>query len=83
MKRKLRLKRTTRPTFRVLGVARKVRGTPFDLFGRTAMRRMERDMAVEYATVIEQVASLLNAENLDAAIGVMLMISVRFQRPTT
>ncbi|MEV5408625.1 indolepyruvate ferredoxin oxidoreductase family protein [Thermopolyspora sp. NPDC052614] len=48
MKRKIRLRRTAGPLFRVLRAARRLRGTPFDVFGFTRVRRVERELIEEY-----------------------------------
>ncbi len=48
MRRKLRLGRTAVPLFRVLRGARRLRGTAIDPFGRTAIRRLERELIEEY-----------------------------------
>ena len=53
MKRKIRLGPLTRPVLRLLKAMRGLRGTPFDLFGRTAMRRLERELIAEYRTLME------------------------------
>ncbi|HET9093474.1 MAG TPA: indolepyruvate ferredoxin oxidoreductase family protein [Solirubrobacteraceae bacterium] len=48
MRRKLRLGRTAAPLFRALHGARRLRGTALDPFGRTAIRRLERELVQEY-----------------------------------
>ena len=48
MKRKLKLQRTAPPLFRALREARRLRGTPLDPFGRTQLRRIERELVIEY-----------------------------------
>ncbi|MCA3574252.1 MAG: indolepyruvate ferredoxin oxidoreductase family protein, partial [Aestuariivirga sp.] len=40
--------------FRVLARMKRLRGTAFDIFGRTAERRMERQLIAEYRALIEQ-----------------------------
>jgi indolepyruvate ferredoxin oxidoreductase len=48
MKRKLRIGRSAVPMFRTLRASRRLRGTAFDPFGRTAVRRVERALIEEY-----------------------------------
>lgn len=63
LKRKLRLGRGLGvPAYRVLRSMRRLRGTPLDPFGRTAMRRLERELITEYVEALA--AALLE---LDAA----------------
>jgi indolepyruvate ferredoxin oxidoreductase len=54
MRRKLALGRTAGPAFRVLRSMRRVRGGWFDLFGHTALRRLERELIAEYVAVVER-----------------------------
>jgi indolepyruvate ferredoxin oxidoreductase len=56
MRRKLALGRSAGPTFRVLRSMRRVRGSWLDVFGRTALRRLERDLIDEYVTVVGRLA---------------------------
>jgi indolepyruvate ferredoxin oxidoreductase len=46
--RKIKLVRTARPAFKMLRAGRRLRGTPFDLFGWTAERRCERTFLEDY-----------------------------------
>ncbi|HWD70516.1 MAG TPA: indolepyruvate ferredoxin oxidoreductase family protein [Solirubrobacteraceae bacterium] len=52
MQRKLRLGRSAAPLFRTLHGARRLRGTALDPFGRTAMRRLERELIGEYRALV-------------------------------
>jgi indolepyruvate ferredoxin oxidoreductase len=52
MKRKLRLGRSAVPLFRVLRGSRRLRGTAFDPFGRTGIRRLERALIDEYRVLV-------------------------------
>jgi indolepyruvate ferredoxin oxidoreductase len=54
MRRKLALGRTAGPAFRALRSLRRLRGSWLDLFGHTALRRLERDLITEYVTVVAQ-----------------------------
>ena len=55
------------PVFRVLAGLRRLRGTPFDVFGRTAERRMERELIGEFEAVVETLLPLLREDRLPAA----------------
>jgi indolepyruvate ferredoxin oxidoreductase len=52
MKRKLRLGRSVMPLFRMLRAGRRLRGTAFDPFGRTEVRRLERALIDEYKLAV-------------------------------
>ena len=47
------------PAFRLLAAGRRYRGTSLDLFGRTAERRLERQMIADYEDLLEEIASRL------------------------
>lgn len=59
-----------RPVYRVLLAARKLRGTKADLFGLAEVRRCERDLIVEYRTMIDSVLDGLSDANLAAAVEI-------------
>jgi indolepyruvate ferredoxin oxidoreductase len=52
--------------FGVLAALRRLRGTPLDLFGRTAERRMERQLIDDYRDAIESVLARIEQVGLDA-----------------
>jgi indolepyruvate ferredoxin oxidoreductase len=54
------------PAFRVLASLRKLRGTPLDIFGRTAERRMERQLIEDYRVAMEQVMARIGEVGLEA-----------------
>lgn len=54
-----------RPLFATLRAMRRTRGTSFDTFGRTAMRRLERELVEEYVNLVT--GFTLTAENLPSA----------------
>ncbi|MGK8209383.1 indolepyruvate ferredoxin oxidoreductase family protein [Burkholderia cenocepacia] len=56
------------PTFRLLAKLKFLRGTPFDPFGHTAERRMERDLIVRYEQTIDEIVRCGNAHNLSAVL---------------
>ena len=53
--------------FRWLAKFKGLRGTAFDVFGRTEERRTERALIVEYKTSIDELLTTLNAGNLALA----------------
>jgi indolepyruvate ferredoxin oxidoreductase len=53
--------------FGVLAKLRFLRGTPLDLFGYTAERRMERQLIADYEKRIDGLLRQLNADNQDVA----------------
>jgi indolepyruvate ferredoxin oxidoreductase len=53
-----------------LAMARKVRGTPFDLFGNTRERRLERELVTRYTQRIQSLMPLLDAERLPLAVQI-------------
>jgi len=61
--RKMRFGGWILPVFRVLARMRGLRHTPFDPFGYTAERRMERGMIAEWEAVLGEIASGLTREN--------------------
>jgi indolepyruvate ferredoxin oxidoreductase len=55
--------------FRVLAYGRRLRGTPFDLFGRTAERKMERQLIADYEKLLAEVLETLSPANLATAVA--------------
>ena len=49
--------------FRLLARVRRLRGTVFDIFGRTEERRMERRLIAEYEAVVRELAAVLSPAN--------------------
>ena len=60
----------TLKAFRILAALRGLRGTWLDPFGRTAERRAERALIVEYCQTIERLLTDLNPGTLDCAVRV-------------
>ncbi|MBI1396650.1 MAG: indolepyruvate ferredoxin oxidoreductase family protein [Betaproteobacteria bacterium] len=56
--------------FRVLARLRFLRGTAFDIFGRTAERRRERALIAEYETTIAELLGRLDPENHPLAVRI-------------
>ncbi|WP_412049953.1 indolepyruvate ferredoxin oxidoreductase family protein [Hoeflea sp. Naph1] len=51
--------------FRLLAALKFLRGTPFDVFGYSAERRMERQVLAEFISELEQITNTLTDANLD------------------
>jgi indolepyruvate ferredoxin oxidoreductase len=56
------------PAFGLLAKLRGLRGTPFDIFGRTAERRAERRLIGEYEAVLDEIAERLSPQSREAAL---------------
>ncbi len=56
--------------FGVLAKLRRLRGTPFDVFGYTAERRTERALIGQYRQTVEALLPQLTAENLAQAVAI-------------
>jgi indolepyruvate ferredoxin oxidoreductase len=54
--------------FRLLARFRRLRGTPLDPFGRTAERRMERQLIADYESLLERILAGLDRQRLDIAV---------------
>ncbi|RPH62088.1 MAG: pyruvate ferredoxin oxidoreductase, partial [Burkholderiales bacterium] len=65
--RKMRFGAWVFPVFRVLAALRGLRGTPFDPFGYTLERRVERALAFDYAATIDATLPVLRADRLALA----------------
>ena len=66
LRRKITLVRTARPAFRVLRAGRRLRGTPFDVFGWTAERRAERQFLADYLAWVAIALDHLSPASADA-----------------
>jgi indolepyruvate ferredoxin oxidoreductase len=69
VKRKIRLERSAAPSFRALRALRTLRGTPFDPFGRTRVRKTERSLIAEYRDYMEGALAILNPSTYDTAVA--------------
>ncbi|MFN0038580.1 MAG: indolepyruvate ferredoxin oxidoreductase family protein [Burkholderiales bacterium] len=54
--------------FRLLAKFKGLRGTPFDVFGRTAERKMERALIGDYESLLAEIAASLSPKNHRTAI---------------
>jgi indolepyruvate ferredoxin oxidoreductase len=57
------------PLFRLLRYGKFLRGTRFDIFGRTEERQTERRLISEYEEMMREIARTLRAEKLEVAIA--------------
>ena len=62
--RKLRFRQRSAPLFAVLKRGKRLRGTRLDPFGRTELRRLERQLPVEYESAIDRVLTALHADTI-------------------
>ena len=70
------------PVFGVLAMFRGLRGTAFDIFGRTDERRMERALIKEFEQLLEELLPALNENRLpDATDLVSLYMNIRGYGP--
>ena len=70
------------PVFRVLARLRGLRGTAFDPFGKTAERRMERALIVEFERIVDELLPALREDRLrDATELVELFMKIRGYGP--
>jgi len=67
---KISLGPAARPTFRLLHAARHLRGTPFDPFGHTRMRRTERELVGEYLGLVGRALGQLHPATTASVAGV-------------
>jgi indolepyruvate ferredoxin oxidoreductase len=56
--------------FRVLARMKGLRGTAFDVFGRTEERRTERQLIADYERTIEELLSRLSRDNHATALSI-------------
>ena len=57
-------------SFKLLAKLKALRGTAFDVFGRTAERQMERALIADYTHSMEQVLQRLSADNMGLALDI-------------
>lgn len=68
-RRKIALGPAWRPVLRLLARGKALRGTPLDPFGRTAMRRQERELRDRYRAMVLRLAGDLSAGSYDTAVA--------------
>ena len=67
-RRKIRLGSWFRLVFRLLYALRFLRGTAFDPFGHTTMRRTERKLPAEYRAYVERALEVLKPDAYEQAV---------------
>jgi indolepyruvate ferredoxin oxidoreductase len=70
LEHKIEIPTWTAPGFRALQRGKRLRGTPFDPFGRSPMRRLERELAAEYRSVVDRLLRRLTSGSLDDAVAI-------------
>jgi indolepyruvate ferredoxin oxidoreductase len=63
------------PMYGLLAKMKFLRGTAFDIFGRTEERKMERGLIVEMEDLIEQLLPTLSASGIDKAVEVVELVN--------
>ncbi|MEC5409859.1 indolepyruvate ferredoxin oxidoreductase family protein [Paraburkholderia sp. MPAMCS5] len=56
------------PVFRAVARLKGLRGTPFDIFGKTGERRAERRLITEYVALVDEFCATLDRERVPAAL---------------
>jgi indolepyruvate ferredoxin oxidoreductase len=56
--------------FRVLAALKGLRGTPFDIFGYTAERRLERQLIADYEHMVDELVAKLDQDNHGIAVEI-------------
>ncbi|HVR31802.1 MAG TPA: indolepyruvate ferredoxin oxidoreductase family protein [Acidimicrobiia bacterium] len=69
-RRKVRFAAWTRPVFALLRASKVMRGTPFDPFGRSEVRKLERTMIEEFERALQAVAGAALDERYDDAVRI-------------
>lgn len=70
LKRKIALGGWFAPAFVVLRSLRGLRGTPFDVFGYDHVRKIERELIVEFERTIESLIASLTPQNIHLALQI-------------
>jgi indolepyruvate ferredoxin oxidoreductase len=74
LRRKLRLGRTAAPVFWLLAHAKVLRGTTFDVFGWTRVRRMERRLRDDYSALVDRLAEALPRVGVERATAIAALV---------
>ncbi len=70
LRRKLTLGPWFRPAYSTLHAMRRLRGTPFDPFGRAEVRRVERALVAEYRALVPRLAAMAADGDVERAVRV-------------
>jgi indolepyruvate ferredoxin oxidoreductase len=65
VQRKIRLGGSAVPVFVALRAARRLRGTPLDVFGLTRLRRLERSLVGEYVAAVDRLVASHDPQDAD------------------
>lgn len=76
MDRKISLGRWAEPGFMALAGMRRLRGTPLDPFGRTEVRRTERELVSQYVAVVGRLAEVVDEENFPTVLSIVSLPDV-------
>jgi indolepyruvate ferredoxin oxidoreductase len=57
------------PLFKILAALKGLRGTPLDIFGYSAERRLERRLLINYEKILDEIETNLTPDNHDQAIA--------------
>jgi indolepyruvate ferredoxin oxidoreductase len=76
LRNKVGFGRRTTPLFTLLRAGRRLRGTPFDPFGHTAVRRTERALIDEYRGHVRAALDALRPENEDTVLELLALPEV-------
>ncbi len=68
--RKIKVGTWAAPGLAVLAKGKRLRGTPWDPFGHTQVRRAERKLAADYRSAVDRLIDGLTTESLDHAIDI-------------
>jgi indolepyruvate ferredoxin oxidoreductase len=68
LKRKIRFGPWFRPGFSVLYASRRLRGTPLDPFGRHPIRRIERELVIDFTALVATTSAQLDPANYELAV---------------
>ena len=66
--RKMSFGRWMLPVFRLLAKGKRLRGTAWDIFGKTQERRLERQMIADYEQLLDEIAGRLSPETHTIAV---------------
>ncbi|HET6629424.1 MAG TPA: indolepyruvate ferredoxin oxidoreductase family protein [Woeseiaceae bacterium] len=70
------------PLFRVLAALKRLRGTPFDVFGLTAERKLERRLIEEFEATVDALLPSLSPASVDQAVAIVqLYLEIRGYGP--
>ncbi len=64
------------PGIKLLAKGKRLRGTRLDPFGRTEIRRIERELPTEYVAAIDRVLPVLRVDNLDGVVELAALVGM-------